>query len=324
MQGPGYEISRILASVVAPGMGEEVRRGLTASPKELPPKYFYDETGSQLFDQICDTPEYYLTRTEFDLLTAHSARIMHLCRPAHVLEFGSGTSRKTRLLLDAWTDVPQRTYWPFDVSEEMLGEVAVALGREYPDIHVHGLMGDYSLGLGNLPHLNGVTLGLFLGSTIGNFSRTESQHFLDQVAGWLFPGDFLLLGADLVKPVETIEAAYNDRAGITEAFNKNMLRVINRALDGNFEPDQFDHHAFFDTELERVEMHLVARSDQNVLLKEIGMKVRFDAGETLRTEISRKFRADRLAETLADSGLEEVTRFVSQDYPYALILARRV
>lgn len=304
-------------------MAQDVARGLTHRPRQLHPKYFYDERGSELFDRICDTEEYYLTRTEHALLKRHAGGILHRCRPRHMLEFGSGTSRKTRLLLEQWTGVEPRTYWPFDVSAEMLNGVVEELAVDYPALNVHGLIGDYTAGLENLPRMTGVTLALFLGSTLGNFPKYQGAEFFDEIAGRLMPGDYLLVGADLDKSPKVIEAAYNDAAGITAEFNRNILTVINRELGGNFKPDAFAHRAFYDRARRQVEMHLVSNCSQSVRIAELNLSLSLAAGETICTEISRKFTVDELAELLDSAGLAPLSSFIDETYPYALVLGRR-
>lgn len=319
-----HRITRIEPSRPTAAIAEDVIRGLTRADKELHPKYFYDERGSELFDRICDTPEYYLTRTEQALLGRHAGRIMHACRPRNVLEFGSGTSRKTRLLLGAWTDVGPRTYWPFDVSAEMLEGVVEALAVDYPDLAVHGLIGDYNAGLENLPRMTGVTLALFLGSTLGNFEPHQGAEFFDQIARRSMPGDYLLLGADLDKDPAVIEAAYNDRAGITAEFNRNVLAVLNRELDADFDLAHFEHRALYNRDRRQVEMYLISTRRQGVRIGALNLDLSFAAGEAICTEISRKFTVEELGELMAGAGFEPISRLVDETHPYALVLGRRV
>ncbi len=322
---PGeHRITLIEPSTPVATIAEDVARGLTRADKRLHPKYFYDERGSELFDRICDTPEYYLTRTEQALLERYAGRVMHACRPRNMLEFGSGTSRKTRLLLDAWTDVGPRTYWPFDVSAEMLEFVVEALAVEYPGLAVHGLIGDYTAGLENLPRMTGVTLALFLGSTLGNFEQHQGTEFFDQIARRSMPGDYLLLGADLDKDPTIIEAAYNDSAGITAEFNRNILAVLNRELDADFELERFEHRAHYDRVRRRVEMHLISTRRQNVHIGALRLNLSFSPGETICTEISRKFTVEELGELLAGAGFEPISQMIDETYPYALVLGRRI
>ncbi|MEM9303839.1 MAG: L-histidine N(alpha)-methyltransferase [Pseudomonadota bacterium] len=305
-----------------PSMADDVRDGLRQRPRELHPKYFYDQRGSELFDRICDTPEYYLTRTENALLRAFAGDIMSRTEPESVIELGSGTSRKTRRLLDAWTG-SNRVFWPFDVSEEMLVDVARDLNDEYGDLDVRPLVGDYTAGFGNFPDLEGRTLALFLGSTIGNFAPDFAEHFLMDFVSHLDPGDFFLLGADLAKEPAVIHAAYNDAEGVTAAFNRNVLHVINRELDADFEPEAFAHRAIYNESLHRIEMYLDSVEDQRVRIGALDLDLRFDKGEAILTEISRKFTWGQLDRLFEAADLDVVHSWVDDEYPYALLLARR-
>lgn len=301
-------------------MAEDVRNGLSERPRELHPKYFYDQHGSELFDQICDTPEYYLTRTEDALLDDHAAEILAIARPDSMLELGSGTSRKTRKLLDHWQE-PGAIYWPFDVSAEMLETVAGELTAEYPHLDIHGLVGDYTAGFGHFPELRGRSLALFLGSTLGNFAPDFARNFLTEFVTHLDAGDYFLLGADLDKDPAILTAAYNDAAGITAAFNKNVLTVINRRLKADFDTDRFVHRGHYNGPLRQMEMYLESTCDQNVRIDALDMDIDFAAGESILTEISRKFLLSDLHELLRRAGLTVVKEFVADKRPYALVLA---
>lgn len=307
-----------------PSLADDVRRYLLGASRSVPPKYFYDERGSLLFDRICDTKEYYPTRLEAALLGASAPDIVQRARPDHILELGSGTSRKTRALLRACQDLGQRPeYWPLDVSEEILEQTAVALRTAYPWLAVNPLVGDYSGGLGNLPAMPGAVLCLFLGGTVGNFPEREAEAFLLDLAAQLNPGDHLLVGFDRVKDRSALEAAYNDGQGLTAEFNRNMLNVINRELGADFDPGDFDHHAVFNQDEARIEMYLVARSDITVRLPEIGETLSLSAGERILTEISRKFTRQSLERLLAAGGFELEERFDAPDEWYSLALARK-
>jgi L-histidine N-alpha-methyltransferase len=278
---------------------EDVRSGLLATPRELPPKWFYDERGCALFDEITRLPEYYPTRCERTILETHSAAIAVASGADALVELGSGTSEKTRLLLDTATF---RRYVPFDVSESTLRAAGVALEAEYPGLEIHGVVGDFEHHLDLVP-TDGRRLVAFLGGTIGNLKPAERKQFLADVAGGLEPGEGLLLGTDLVKDVARLEAAYNDSEGVTAAFNKNILSVINRRLHADFDPDGFEHRAFFDLDNEWIEMRLVSTVDQTVLVADLDLKADFAAGEELRTEISAKFRREGVETELAAAGL---------------------
>jgi L-histidine N-alpha-methyltransferase len=301
-------------------LARDVSLGLSQSPKELPPKYFYDDVGSRLFDLICDTPEYYQTRTEYSLLETCSERLIALAEPTDVVELGSGTARKTRVLLDALAAGRRACrYVPFDVSEGMLRHTAGALAREYPWLDIHAIAGDYDQHLSNIPG-GERRLFLFLGGTIGNFDDTSAIRFLSTIRREMKRGDRLLLGLDLVKDHDLLHAAYNDADGITAAFNKNVLSVLNRELDADFDLDTFEHVAFFDARESQIEMHLRSLRDQTVTVAALDMKVKFRAGELMRTEISRKFTKLSADHLLRASGLVLDQWFTPDNGYFALAL----
>ena len=299
----------------------DVRRGLTSQPKRLPPKYFYDDRGSRLFEAICELPEYYPTRTEHALLAEIADAVIATTRPRQLVELGSGASRKTRLLLDVLTRVePAAWYVPIDVSESTLRQSAASLHEAYPALHVHAIVTDYDRGLPSLA-THGPNLVAFLGSTIGNFVPPDDVAFLRGVARQLACGDHLLLGVDLVKPVELLHAAYNDAAGVTAEFNRNVLRVLNRELRADFDPTRFDHVAFYDAERAQIEMHLRARDAHTVHVAALDLTVAFAAGETIHTESSRKFTRATAAALLAAAGFRLERWYTSPDAAFALALA---
>jgi L-histidine N-alpha-methyltransferase len=300
------------------GLARDVRRGLSQDAKRLPPKYFYDELGSRLFDAICDTPEYYLTRSEHTLLREIADRLVSDPAPGDLIELGSGAARKTRLLLDAVGRAKLCCrYVPFDVSEEMLRWSAHALLGEYPWLRVLGVVGDYERDLDPLPH-GERRMVAFLGSTIGNFERSSAVNFLTRIGPLLRRGESLVLGTDLVKDPRVLNAAYNDARGLTRDFNKNVLRVINRELKGNFVLDRFRHVAFFDEQASQIEMHLESTVTHTVSIESLELEVRFAAGERILTEISRKFTRDSVEALCAESGLALGGWFVSRDGYFAL------
>ena len=305
-------------------LADDVRRGLAGRRKHIPPKHFYDETGSRLFDRICELPEYYLTRSEEQLLERSAAEILDAASPTDLIELGSGASRKTKLLLDAAEALGMAPrYHPLDVCEPMLRASGEALLARYPWLEVHALVADYERHLAALPD-GKRRLVVFLGSTIGNFSPKRAAAFLDAIAARLRPGEFFLLGADLVKRAAVLEAAYDDRAGITAEFNRNVLRVINRELGADFNPSAFEHVAFFDPRKRQIEMHLRARRPQRVTLAGLGMTVPFAAGETLHTEISRKFTRRGLEGLCRRAGFAPERWFALDDPAFGLLLCRRV
>ncbi|HEY5166149.1 MAG TPA: L-histidine N(alpha)-methyltransferase [Acidimicrobiia bacterium] len=288
-------------ATIADALAADVHAGLTRSPKELPPKWFYDDRGSQLFDEITRLSEYYPTRAERSILTARAAEIADVTGADTLVELGSGTSEKTQLLLGALAEAGTlRRFVPFDVSEATLRTAAQAVSEEY-GVTVHAVVGDFERHLGALPE-GGVRLVAFLGSTIGNLAPAPRAAFLADVAGRLRPGDTLLLGTDLVKAVDRLEAAYNDAAGVTAEFNRNVLRVINRALGADFVPERFDHVARWVPAASWVEMRLRARGAQRVRVADLDLAVGFADGEELRTEISAKFTPDQVERELARAG----------------------
>jgi L-histidine N-alpha-methyltransferase len=302
-------------------MRRDVAAGLQATPKTLPSKYFYDEEGSALFDAITRLPEYYPTRTERGILVARADEIAARSGADTLIELGSGTSEKTRLLLDAFhRRGALRRFVPFDVDEATLRAAAEAVAAEYPGVAVHAVVGDFERHLSLLP-AGGRRMVAFLGSTIGNLPPGQRAEFLADVVAGLEPGDTFLLGTDLVKDSGRLEAAYDDSAGVTAAFNRNVLHRLNRELDADFAPDAFDHVALFDTEREWIEMRLRSSADQVVTVGELGLTVRFAAGEEMRTEISAKFRPDGLAGELTVAGLRLLELWTDPAGDFALSLS---
>jgi len=299
----------------------DVRAGLSATPKTLPPKWFYDDRGSELFDEITRLPEYYPTRAERSILRDRADAIAKATGADTLVELGSGTSDKTRILLDAFADAGTlRRFVPFDVSEETLRSAASAIAREYDDIDVHAVVGDFEHHLDEIP-TGGRRVVAFLGSTIGNFAPEERAQFLSEVAGSLAPDDSLLLGTDLVKDVGRLIAAYDDAAGVTAEFNRNVLRVLNRTLDANFDVDAFAHVARWDPAEEWIEMRLRADGAQKVVIDRLGMDVHFADGEELRTEISAKFRHQGVERELAAAGLRLTEWWTDPAGDFALSLS---
>jgi L-histidine N-alpha-methyltransferase len=307
-------------------LADDVLDGLTKPFKELPPKHFYDARGADLFDQICELPEYYPTRCERAILETHSDAIVAATGAGDLVELGSGTAAKTRLLLSAMQAAGTlERYVPLDVTESMVRACAEALVAEFDGLHVHGIVGDFERHLDHVPAPldDAPRIVAFLGGTIGNFTPGSRRRFLRGLARLLGDEGFLLLGTDLVKDVATLEAAYDDSAGVTAEFNRNVLHVLNRELDANFVPDAFDHVAFFDRDREWIEMRLRAQRPQRVTIGALGLRVAFAAGEELRTEISAKFTRERLEGDLAAAGMELVEQYTDADGLFALSLARR-
>ena len=285
-------------------LAEDVLDGLTRPLKELPPKYFYDSVGAMLFDQICELPEYYPTRTEAAILRRDAAEIVSRTGATELVELGSGYATKTRILLEEMDAAGVlRQYVPVDVTHEVVRGVATDLVEEYPGITVHGIIGDFERDLHHIPEGQGPRVIAFLGGTLGNFTPGARRRFLRDLGELLRPEDHLLIGHDLVKDVGIIEAAYNDSAGITAAFNRNILEVVNQELDADFDPSAFDHIAFFDIRHEWIEMRLRATREMTVSVRALDLEVHFDQGEELRTEISAKFTPKRLDADLKAAGL---------------------
>jgi L-histidine N-alpha-methyltransferase len=320
-------VSVTLCSYLAEGdqgsLGEDVLDGLTRPFKELPPKHFYDQRGAELFDQICTLPEYYPTRAERAILIERSGDVAALTSAVELVELGSGTAAKSRLLLSALADAGTlRRYIPVDVTEEMVRDTGAALATEFPGLEVHGIVGDFERHLTHLPAPAGPRVVAMLGGTIGNFTPGSRRRFLRDMGRLLGHDGALLVGVDLVKDPARIEAAYNDSAGVTAAFNRNILHVINRELHADFEPKRFDHVAFFNREHEWIEMRLRAQERMTVHVADLGLTVEFAAREELRTEISAKFTPQRLAADLAAARLEPMELFTDADGLFGLLLAR--
>ena len=318
---------------VAAALRADVAAGLASRPRSLPPKWFYDERGGQLFDDITRLPEYYPTRAETEILTARAAEIASVTGATHLVELGSGTSTKTRLLLDALAAV---TCTPFDVDEAMLRSSAPVLEDAYPGLEVHAVVGDFQHHLAALPGTGG-RLVAFLGSTIGNLEPPERAKLLNDLASSLRPAsggkgepvgsggkeEWLLLGTDLVKDEATLVAAYDDAQGVTAEFNRNVLHVLNRQLHADFDVNAFTHRAVWVPEEEWIEMRLVAQGDQHVRIADLDLDVDFADGEELRTEISAKFRRAGIEAELAAAGFRMHRWWTDTDERFALSLSQR-
>jgi dimethylhistidine N-methyltransferase len=307
------------------GLRADVLAGLAAPPRTLSPKWFYDAHGSELFEQITALPEYYLTRAEHEILTGHAAQIAAAAEAATLVELGSGSSRKTRLLLDALTEAGTlRRYVPVDVSSAALVAAGEALCLEYPDLRVAATVADFEQDLVLDPADPSPQMLAFLGSTIGNFDPKQRQSLYAAFHRVLHDEDTLLLGADLVKDEAVLVPAYSDSLGITEAFNKNVLTVLNRDLDAEFDPAEFDHVALWNEQEERIEMRLRSRGAQNVKIRALDLVVDFAPDEELRTEISCKFRREGLTAELERGGFDVQHWWTDRAERFALLLARPI
>jgi L-histidine N-alpha-methyltransferase len=304
-------------------MADDVRHGLTRTPKELPPKYFYDERGSWLFERITKLPEYYLTRAERSLLKDYAAEIASIVRPDELVELGPGSASKTRTLIEAGrATLELERYVPVEVSAAMVEHSAETLLSEYDWLEIHAVVGDFERHLDRVP--NGERpLVAFLGSTIGNLQRDQASSFLGHVTKMIGNDGYFLLGTDLVKDRAVLEAAYNDSEGVTADFNRNVLRVINRHLDGDFDPEAFEHLAVFNATEERMEIYLESTSAQAVHVSALDLDVSFARGERMRTEISRKFTRASVDEMLGAAGLAVTHWFTDPGETFALSLSRR-
>jgi L-histidine N-alpha-methyltransferase len=307
---------------VLAGMAEVVREGLSSPFKELPPKYFYDELGSELFERITEQPEYYPTRCEREILDARAGEIVAAAEPRTLIELGSGAATKSRVLLDAMRDAGTlERFVPVDIAEGITRRVAAELVGEYPGLAVEGIVCDYETHLERIPRPEGALIA-FLGGTIGNFRPAPRRQFLARIATLMYPEDRFLLGTDLVKDRATLEAAYDDAAGVTAEFNKNVLNVLNRELGADFDLDAFEHVAFWDADNEWIDIRLRALSEQFVDIEELDMRAHFARNEEMRTEISTKFTRERIESSYADAGLELIDWWTDSEGLYALSLAR--
>jgi L-histidine N-alpha-methyltransferase len=303
-------------------MAADVRAGLTKPFKELSPRYFYDERGSELFEQITALPEYYPTRCEREILEAHSAEIVEAARPRALIELGSGSAAKTRVLLDAMqAGGCLEAYAPVDISEEITRDTADRIADEYEGVEVSGHVCDYELDLERVP-VPGPRVIAFLGGTMGNFQPAQRSSFLRRIANLLDSDDRFLLGTDLVKDRATVERAYDDSQGVTAAFNKNVLAVLNDRLGANFDLDAFEHVARWDADNLWMDIRLRSLRHQVIDITGLDLQVAFGAGEEMRTEISTKFMRPGLEGIYAEAGLEITDWWTDPEGLYALSLAR--
>jgi len=311
----------LLSDERSAALASDVLAGLTATPKSLPPVWFYDERGSRLFDEITRLPEYYPTRAEHSILADHADDIAARCHAETLVEIGSGTSEKTRLLLDAMArSGGLRRFVPFDVSEEVLRDAAAGISHEY-GLDVHAVVGDFHRHLGDLPR-EGRRLVAFLGSTIGNLTPRDRHRFFVDLDATMTHDEWLLLGTDLAKDPARLLAAYDDSLGVTAEFNRNVLHVVNRELDATFDPMAFDHVALWNADERWIEMRLRSRQEQRVSVRALDLDVSFAAGEDLLTEISAKFTAEQVCSDLSDGGFVVEDTWTDAAGDFLLTLAR--
>ncbi|MFJ9729501.1 L-histidine N(alpha)-methyltransferase [Streptomyces sp. NPDC101209] len=315
-----FHLTRILPEdATEAALRADVLEGLTRNPKTLPPKWFYDTRGSELFEEITRLPEYYPSRAEREILLARAHAIAESSGARTMVELGSGSSEKTRYLLDALRGL--HTYVPVDVSTSALRQAAQTLAAERPELEIHALIADFTSQL-TMPHTPGPRLMVFLGGTVGNLLPSERSTFLTSIRALMTPGDALLLGTDLVKEEKTLVQAYDDAAGVTAAFNKNVLNVLNRELGADFDPSAFDHVAAWDAQNQWIEMRLRARTAQAVKIPALDLLVDFTAGEELRTEVSAKFQEEGVREELSAAGMELTQWWTDEAGRFALSLSR--
>ncbi len=310
--------------------GLDVVQGLTSQPKTLPSKYFYDDRGSQLFEHICELPEYYPTRTETAILESCARSIANTTGNVDLVELGSGSSTKTRLLLDAYQELGKPLkYFPIDVSTGILNSTAEQLQAAYSNLKIHPLAGTYEEGLAWLhAHHHHPKIISFLGSSLGNFHPPAQDAFFQKVTAAMQPGDYFLLGVDLHKSPKILEPAYNDTQGITAAFNLNILAHLNWRFDGNFDLSQFQHQAIYNQNLCRIEMYLRSDKSQSVQLQKLGLTVDFVPNETILTEVSCKFDLEALSYPGGDRfqtwGLKPIKHWIDHQQWFGLFLLQFV
>lgn len=322
---PRFLIYNCLDGSFADHLSEDITRGLTSQRKYIPSKYFYDTRGSRLFEEICSLPEYYLTRTEISILEAIAPDIIGSFLQLDLVEMGSGSEEKISRLIRASSHPGGEgiRYIPVDVSESALLEAGRCLTSRFPHIQVLGLVADFCKHLKHLPNVEN-TLFVLLGSTIGNLSPVEMNILLQEVARVMDPNDRFLLGLDMVKDTDILKSAYNDSRGVTAEFNKNILHVMNREASADFDVDGFDHLAIYNHELEQVEMHLIANRSMTVTLGEVPLTVKIEKGETIRTEISRKFTRERVEEVIGSAGLAARSWYSDPEGWFSLVELTRI
>ena len=317
-----FQLNQLPRELRTGNIASDVYQGLTSTPRSLPPKYFYDGHGSWLFDQICQTEEYYLTRAEAGLLEQYGNEIIAIARPDAIVEFGSGTADKTELLIRAANDhCDTLHYLPVDVCREILLDSGKRLTNRYPWLSIDAWHGDFLNSMRDIENDHERSLYSFLGSSLGNFSREEALDLLREIRAIANHGDWFLLGVDMLKDTDTLNAAYNDSAGFTAAFNLNVLNVLNRTLGGDFDTDKFRHHAFFDTDRSRIEMQLRSCCRQRVNLADIGLGLEFGEDEYIITEYSRKYTAESIRYLLESVGFFPRYIYSGENNEFMLVLS---
>ena len=321
-----FHIQELSSQGSSDSLQQDVQEGLFVSPRSLPPKYFYDDQGSKLFDAICKTQDYYPTRTESELLQKHAESIINIVKPSSCIELGAGTSEKTEILLSkifSKLNSSMFTYVSIDVCAEVLMESAHRLLEKYKNLHIKSLVGEYIPAIFAAPKFDGPTLYTFIGSSIGNFTKHESIELLSEVANNMTAKDYFLIGMDRVKNREVLERAYDDSEGITAKFNLNVLNVLNYKLDANFDLSKFSHQAIYNERFQQIEMYLISQCAQDVSFPTLNKIISFKKDEKILTEISRKYSQSSIGELLDKSGLIEAMHFQPTNEYFSLVLAKR-
>jgi dimethylhistidine N-methyltransferase len=310
-------------NIRAANENDAVVEGLQRKQKTVPSKYFYDEAGSKLFDRICELPEYYPTRTELGILKKHADEILNLANFGYLVELGSGSEQKINILLQGLnaTEMDKLSYVAVDISATAIEKAHQKLSLNFPRLHVLGIVNDFTHELA-LPYTSSPRLICFLGGTIGNFDDEEAVRFLKNVRQSMNPADRFMLGFDLIKDVSVLEAAYNDREGVTAAFNKNILNVLNRKFGANFNPGLFRHKAIYNADKRRIEMHLEALCEMQVSMAKLNLTLALKKGETIQTEISRKFTLEQMSEMAKKAGLHTETYYTDANNRFAEMIFR--
>ena len=320
------QLEYLLDNNIAEDDGKDIIEGLTQECKTISPRYFYDHEGSQLFEKICELPEYYPTRTEASILKKSGQEIAKITGKVEIVELGSGSATKTQLLLDAYQNLDYPLYYtPIDVSGGILQESANSLLTKYPTLKITGKVATYQQALSKLSYSAlSQRICLFLGSTIGNFNPSECDRFIELITNSLSVGDYFLLGVDLQKSIPVLEAAYNDSQGITSAFNLNILQHLNWRFDGDFDLSLFEHHAIYNQSENQIEMYLICQSSHNVKLAELDLIIEFKEGEKILTEISRKFNLQEKSVYLASKGLKVNATYTDNKHWFGLLLCQKI
>ena len=319
-----FKCSKLTPSKPVNTLAEDVMDGLSHAVFSLPPKYFYDDRGSKLFEQICNSDDYYLTREEIKLLREKADDLIAEVQPDHIVEFGCGKLAKSRFLLNACERQGIRcTFWPIDICYEAIKDLSDELLHAYPWLHINAHVGDYQAGFTSLNLPEGSHLALFMGSSIGNFSSEQATDFLKEIGDLLGEEGVLLLGADRIKDPDVLTAAYDDSDGVTARFNLNLLNRLNQELEADFVCDNFKHHVIFDESYGQIEMRLVSEKDQVIYFAKLGCSMKLRKGESMLTEISRKFDNEKLEKLMQNSGFEIAHHILANNDCFSLLLARK-